>query len=98
MSAFVEAHSHDGVARLKKGIEYSEVGLCARVRLNIGVCAAEKLHCTIPCKIFYSIHKLAAAVIAVSRISFRIFVSENRSHSRHNSLACPVLRSNQFNM
>ena len=66
--------------------------------LHIDIVTAKKLLCSFNGKIFYHIHTLTAAVITLARIAFCILVRKGAAHCRHNSLAHPVFRGDQFNM
>ena len=68
------------------------------MRLNIGIITAKQLFGPVSCQILYHVHTLTAAVVPAPRIPFRIFVSQDASHSGHHSLAHPVLRSDQLNV
>ncbi len=94
----IKIHTHDGVTRLQHRKLDCHICLCAGVRLDIGVIAAKQLLCTLYGKIFHDIHALAAAVIALSRISLRILVRQRASHRRHDRLTHPVLGSDQLDM
>ena len=74
VSAVCQIHAHYSVARLKECKLDSHVGLCAGVGLNIHISAAEKLFSPLPSQLLGDIYALAAAVIALSRVAFGIFV------------------------
>ena len=63
-----------GVARLQQREVYRKVGLCARVRLYIGMIRAEQLARALACQIFHYVHVLAAAIVALARIALGILV------------------------
>ncbi len=96
--AVVQIHTHNGIPRLTDCKLYRHICLCAGMRLYIGIVTAKKLLCPIYRQILYYVHALAAAVIPLSRISFRILIRQGASHRRHNRLAHPVLGSNQLNV
>ena len=68
------------------------------MRLYVRISAAEKLLGALDCKRLHNIDHLAAAVIALAGITFRILVCERTSHGSHDRFADPVLRCDQFDM
>ncbi len=96
VTALRKIHAEHGVARLQKGKVHGEVGLCAGMRLNVRVLRAEQPARTLTRNVLHDIHILTAAVIAVRRISFRVFIGQNRAHGRHDRRGNNILRSNQL--
>ena len=74
------------------------IGLTARMGLHIDVITAEKLLCSLDCKVFHHIYTLTSAIISFAGISFCIFICQGAAHSRHYSFADPVFRSDQLNV
>ena len=66
------------------------------MRLNVGILTAEQLLCTLDCDGLYHVDVLAAAVIALSRVTLRIFVGQHGSHCHHDRLRYDVLRSDKL--
>ena len=66
--------------------------------LHIGVFGTEYFTHTFDGQILDLIDTFAAAVIALARIAFRIFVGEYRPHRGHNRLTDDVLRSDQLDV
>ena len=64
--------------------------------LHIGVFGAEELLHAVYGKLLHLVNNLTAAVIAVSGITFGIFVGETRAHGAHHFFADEVFGSNQF--
>ena len=52
------------------------------MRLNVHMFRPEDLLATLNCQLLYRIHMLAAAVIPLPRIAFRVFVRSSRSLER----------------
>ena len=98
MAAVIQAHAQHGVARLAQRLIYRHVGLRARVGLHIGVLRAEYFTHTLDGKVLNHVHTFAAAIVALARITFRIFVGQHRAHRSHNRLADDVLRCNQLDI
>ena len=98
VSAMVQVHAHNRIARIADGKLDSQVRLCAGMRLYIGIITAKQLFCPFDRQILHHVHAFASAVISLSRISFRIFIGQRASHRRHDRLAHPVLRCDQLNM
>ena len=74
VAAVAEVHTHELIARLKHCHEYGHIGLCARVRLHVYPFGIEQTHGAFFGYIFGLIYLLAAAVVALGRISLGIFV------------------------
>ncbi len=74
VSAVRQIHTHNSVAGLKSGEKHRQVCACARMGLNVAVLATENLFNTFARQIFGNIHKLTAAVVAVSGISLGILI------------------------
>ena len=98
VSAVIQAHTHDRVAQLAKGLVDSIIGLGAGVRLNIGKLGAEQLLGPLDGDIFHHVHALTAAVIPFAGIAFGILVGKNSAGRRQNSGADDVLRGDQLDV
>ena len=96
MSAVREVHPHDGIAGLEHGEIDGKVRLRARMRLHVGMFAAEQLLEPVARKVLHDVHVLAAAVIALSGIPFRILVGEVAPHRRHDGRRNDVLAGDEF--
>ena len=96
VTAVSKAHSHNCVAGVQKREINRLVCLCARGCLYIGKIRAEQLLCTLNRYILDNINVLAAAVIALPRITLGIFVRENAAHCRHYRGRYDILAGNQL--
>ena len=96
MASMRQIQPHNRISRLEKCLINSHIGACPRMWLYADMITAEKLFCTLDCKIFKNIHIFTAAIIAFSRISFRVFIGRYRSHRQHNSRAYDILRCDQL--
>src|SRR5690606_2906056 len=63
VTAFGEAHPHDGVTGLQEREEYGLVGLRARMRLDVGAFGAEQLPDAIDGELLGDVDVFAATVI-----------------------------------
>ena len=97
VSAVVEVEAHEGVAGLQTGEQHGHVGLCAGVRLHIGPLGTEKLFHAVDGDLLALVHDLAAAVVALARKAFSVFVGHNGTHGLHHLGADKVLGSDQLN-
>ena len=75
VAAVREVQSHKCVAGFEHSHKHSHIGLRARVRLHIGIFSAKKLLEAFDSQRFHFVDHLATAVIAVSGITFGIFIS-----------------------
>ena len=66
------------------------------MRLNVGMLGAENLLRALDGKALDAVHIFAAAVIALARIAFRIFIREDRAHRFHHGAGNEILRRDQF--
>ena len=98
VAASSEAQSHDRVTRLQKREHHRTVRLRAGMRLDVRELAAEQLLCPFDRQRFNSVGWPAALVVAAARITFRIFVGENRALGFEHSLADDVLGRDQLNL
>ncbi len=78
MAAVGQVKAEKGVAGLNQRHVGGGVRLRAGVGLHVGVVGAEELLGPVACDIFNDIGKLAAAVVALAGVAFRVFVGENR--------------------
>ncbi len=92
----VEIQAHEGVARLQKSQEHCLVHLAAGVRLNVGKLAAEKFLRALDCQRFGNVGEFTAAIVALARITFGIFVGEDRALCFQHCAGNDVFRSNQL--
>ena len=76
VAAVVEVQAHEGVAGIQAGKEHGGVGLCAGVRLHVGIFGSKEFADTVYCQLLYLVNNLTSTVVAVARISFSILVGE----------------------
>lgn len=98
MAAVGQIHAQHRVAWLEHGLIGSVVCLRAAVRLHIGVLSAEKLLDAFARQVFDDVDVFAAAVIALARIAFGVFVRQAGALRRHHSAAGKVFRSDQLDL
>jgi hypothetical protein len=91
VAAVGEVHAEDRVARLQDGQVDRHVGLRARMRLDVGVLGPEECFGPIDRQRLDDVHVLAAAVVALARVAFCVFVREDRSGGLENRAADEVL-------
>ena len=96
VSAHCEVEAHKLVARFQASQEHCHIGLCARVRLHIGIFSTEQFFDALDSNVFALVNALATAVIAMARIAFGILVGEATAHSFHHLRANEVFTCNQF--
>ena len=66
------------------------------MRLHVGVLGAEQLARTLTGDLFYDVHTLAAAVVALARIALGILVGKMAAHCRHNGRCDDVFTGDQL--
>ena len=76
VTAVIQVHTHEGVARTEHRHEHRHVGLRARVGLHIGILGIEDSLQTVDGEVFGLVHNLAAAIVAVAGIAFGILVGK----------------------
>ena len=96
VTALVEVHAHDGIARLEHREINGGVRLCARVGLYVGVLRAEQLAGSLTRDLLYNVDALAAAVVALSGITLGVFVGQVTAHRRHHGRADNILAGDQL--
>ena len=79
VTAGIQVKAHEGVAGLQQRQEHSLVHLAAGVGLDVGEVAAEKLFRPLDRQRLGHVDELAAAVVALSGITFGIFVGQDRT-------------------
>ena len=85
VSAVRKIHAQNGIARLQHGKIHACIGVCAAVRLDVGMIAAEQLLDALARQVFHDVHVLTAAVIALAGQTFGIFIGQvaaRRCHHR----------------
>src|SRR5690606_7829541 len=95
VSAVRQHQSHDGIAVVEQGEVGGHVRLRPRVGLYVGVLGVEKLLGAGDGQVFYEVHILAAAVVALAGIAFGVFVGEIRASSLEDGFAGVIFRCDQ---
>src|SRR5262249_57724333 len=85
-----EVESQNGIARLQHRRVRSGIGLRAGVWLHIHMLSAKELLRAIPREVLDDVGKFAAAVVALTRISFRVLVGKNAPSSFQHGFADEV--------
>jgi len=98
MSAGGEIEAHEGIARLQQRQKHRLIHLAAGIRLHIGKARAEQLFGAIDRQPLDDVDPFAAAVIAIARITFGIFVGEHRTLRFQHGAADDVFRRNQLDL
>ena len=98
MAAGGEVEPHEGVARLHQRHEHFGIGRGAGMRLHIGKRAAEQFGHALDRQPLGDIDELAAAVIALARQAFGIFVGQHRALRLEHGAADDVLRRDQLDL
>ena len=93
-----QIHAEHRVAVLTQGGVHRIVGVGAAVGLHIGVVGPKELAGPFACDILHHVHTLAAAVIALSRITFGVLVRQKRTLSLHHCRRRVVFARNQLNV
>ena len=98
MAAGGEIEPHEGVAGLQQRQKHRLVHLAAGIRLHVGECGAEQFLGALDRQRFHHVDPFAAAVIAVARIAFGIFVGQHRALRFQHRAADDVFRRDQFDL
>ena len=96
MSAGGEIETHERIARLHQGHEHALVGLAAGIRLNVGEAAVEQAAGALDRELFGDVDELAAAVVALARIPFGVFVGHHRALRLEHGAGDDVFRGDEF--
>ena len=83
VTAFGQAHAHDGVTWLQERQKHCLVGGCPAMRLHVGGIGTKNLLYPVNGQLLGNINKLAAAVIAFAGVAFGVFVGELSSLRGH---------------
>ena len=96
MPAVVEAHAEHRIARLDEREIGGQVGVGAAVGLHVGEFRAEQLLGALAGELLDDIDLFAAAVVALARIAFGVFIRKDAAHGLHDGRTREVLRSDQL--
>ena len=91
-----EVHAEDGVARLQHDRYTRHVGLRAGVRLHVRVLGPEQRLRPLDGQRLGDVDELAAAVVALARISLRVLVGHHRARGVHDGHTREVLGGDQL--
>ena len=98
MPAGGEIEPHEGVAGLHQSKKNLRVSRSPRMRLYIRKFAAEQLCYPLNGQLLGHVDELAAAVVALARQAFGVFVGENRALRFQNGARNDVLRGDQLDL
>ena len=96
MTAVIQAHRQNRVARIDEGEVGRHVRLRPGVRLDVCGFRSEQTAGAFDGDLFHFVDKFAAVVIALGRIAFGIFVGQNGALRRSDRAAGEVFRGDQF--
>ena len=96
MAAVRQVQSENGVARLQNGRVGFHVGLRSGMGLHVGVLRAEQLLGAVARQVLDDVGKLAAAVVALARISLGVLIGEHRARGFEHGFADEVFRGDQL--
>ena len=94
MTTGIQAHAKNRVPSRQKCKKHRSVSLGAGMRLNVCIVCTKQGFGTLYRQHFHLIDKLAATVVALAGVPFRVFVGELAALGFHNPGACVVLRCN----
>ncbi len=87
-----QGEAHQRVARLHERVERGGVRLCAGVRLDVGVLGPEELLRAVDRELLDDVDVLAAAVVALARVSLGVLVGQDGALRLQDGLGHEVLR------
>ena len=93
-----ETHAEDGVPRSEHRHVHRGVGLTAGVRLHVRELRPEERLGAVDRQLLGHVDILAAAVVALARIAFRVLVGEDRTLRLQHPRTRVVLRGNQLDV
>src|SRR5262245_40982069 len=96
MTAMRKIHSENGVAVIACSQVDGHIGLASGMRLHVDVIGVEELLGAIDRRSFDDVGKFTSSIIAFARITFGIFIGEDRTGGLEHSFGNEVLRRNQF--
>ena len=85
VTAFGQAHTHDGLAWFQKGQEHRLVGRSATVRLHIGGVCTKQLLDAVDGELLGNIYVFATAVVALARVALGVFIGQLCALRLHHS-------------
>jgi hypothetical protein len=97
MTTMSKIKAHESIARFQTCKKYSSIGLCSTMGLNIGKFGTKKFFSSVYCYLLSLINNLTTTVITFTRVTFGVFIGQNRTHCLKNFFANKVFGGNQFN-
>ena len=79
MAAVCEREPHDRLTRLEQRVVGGGVGLCAGVRLHVGVLRSEECLGAVDRELLGDVHALAASVVAAAGVALGVLVRQHRA-------------------
>ena len=98
MAPVGEIHAQHRISGLQQGKIGGQIGLGAGMGLHVGMFRPKQGAGPLPGQLLHRIHPLAAPVIALARISFRIFIGQMAAHGRHHLGRGEIFRSDQLDI
>src|ERR1700686_2189920 len=98
VTAVVETHAENGIARLHQREIRRRIRLRSGMRLHVGVVGAEQLLGALDRQLLGHVDVLAAAVVALAGIAFRVLVGEHRALRLQHPWTGVVLRSDELDV
>ena len=98
MTAGGKIEPHEGVARLHERHEHFGIGRRAGMRLHVGEAAAEQFRDPLNGEPLDNVDELAAAVIALARQAFGIFVGQHRALRLKHRATDDIFRRDQLDL
>ena len=98
MAAVGQRHAENGVARIQQRKKHCLIGLRAGMRLHVGIIGPEQLLRALDRQRLGHVDVFAAAVIALARITFCVFVGELAALCLHDPRAGVVLGCDQLDV
>jgi hypothetical protein len=98
VTACGEVETHEGIAGPHQCKENGLVRLCAGMRLNIRERTVEESTGALDREFFRDIDIFAAAIVTTARISFCIFVGQDRSLGIEDGLGDDIFRGDEFDL
>ena len=98
MAAGGEIEAHEGIAGLQQRQKHRLVHLAAGVRLHVGELRAEQFLGAIDRERLGDVDPFAAAIIAIARIAFGVFVGHHRALRFQHRAADDVFRGDQLDL
>ena len=91
VSTVCKAHSHNGVAGLKKCVEDRNVRARSGVWLNVGIRCTKQFLGTLNRQNLCTVNELATTVVTLTRITLRVLVRKDAPLRLKNARTCIIL-------